>query len=220
MTAGHLTLRDGRMVQRGLDLLRALGGIRASYVFQDEFFSYGKMAFSYDEGSQTSPAGPLNDFLSRVGNVRVGFDRYYYFTEAGAWRQAALRHDVFVGDRFHGGIAALQAGLPTILLRQDNRVAELTEHHGLPTSTIEELARKGLAAVLRECLDEGALDRMKGIYRQRHEEFCAEMARQGLKVVTRAAVGWTAAGEEKQRSGLGRVLAAATGWMQGRARSR
>lgn len=188
MTAGHLSLRGERIVPRGLALARAFRGIKASYVFQDEFFAYGDLPdqpFSYNEGSQTSPAAPINAWLSPKCGVPLAFERYYYFTEAGAWRQAALRHDVFIGDRFHGGVAVLQAGQPAIFLKHDNRVSELTGHFGLPTLTTEEFVRKGLKAALDECLSDENLTRMKALYRQRHAEFSAIMAQQDLQVTTR-----------------------------------
>lgn len=187
MTAGHLSLRGDSIVPRGLELARAFRDIKASYVFQDEFFAYGaglpEQPFSYNEGNQTSPAGPLNAWLSQKCGQKVNFERYYYFTEAGAWRQAGLRHDVFIGDRFHGGVAVLQAGQPAIFLKHDNRVSELTNHFGLPALTTQEFAQKGLKATMDQYLSDDALARMKKIYRQRHAEFSAIMAKHGLKVM-------------------------------------
>lgn len=188
MTAGHLSVHDKRIVSRGIELARAFSGIDASYVFQDEIFAYGDLpnqAFLYNEGSNECAAGPLNGWLSRLCGMSIDFRRYYYFTEAGSWRQAALRHDVFIGDRFHGGVAVLQAGRPAIFLKEDNRVAELTEHFGLPALSINRFARWGLAKTLDECLNDDVLNRMKRRYRQRHTEFSAAMAAHGLIVETR-----------------------------------
>lgn len=188
MTAGHLSVHNKRIVSRGIKLARALQGINASYVFQDEIFAYGdlpKKAFLYNEGSNECAAAPLNRWLSQTGGMPIDFRRYYYFTEAGSWRQAALRHDVFIGDRFHGGVAALQAGCPAIFLKEDNRVAELTEYFALPALSIDRFARWGLAKTLDECLHDDILNRMKRRYRQRHAEFSAALAAHGLVVETR-----------------------------------
>ncbi|WP_392342680.1 polysaccharide pyruvyl transferase family protein (plasmid) [Phaeobacter sp. BS23] len=54
-----------------------------------------------------------------------------------------MLHDVYIGDRFHGGVAALQAGQPTIFLKHDNRVAELTEHFGLLSAEHAEIHAQG-----------------------------------------------------------------------------
>lgn len=191
MTAGHLTVRQGQIVPRGLYLAHAFKPsifrkIRASYVFQDEFFSYdGAPTFAYDEGSQSSPAAPINAWLSSISGKTIDFERYYYFTEAAAWRQAALRHDVYIGDRFHAGIAAMQAGLPAIFLSEDNRVSELTDHFALPAMTIKDFSWKGVRSAVRDSLSEDALSRMKAVYRQRFKEFSNLMARHGLQMQTR-----------------------------------
>lgn len=184
MTAGHLSVRHDKIVPRGVELAKAFRGIKASYVFQDEFFSYGeltKMPGLYQEGASEVMSGPINEWLSRRMQHPVAFDRYYYFNEASAWRQASLRHDVFVGDRFHGGVAALQAGQPAIFLTHDNRVSELTSHFGLPNLTTEDFAKRGLAATLDELLAPDRIDAMKALFRKRYGEYCAALSPFGVK---------------------------------------
>tara|TARA_R110002051_G_scaffold45702_1_gene92157 strand:+ start:28430 stop:30406 length:1977 start_codon:yes stop_codon:yes gene_type:complete len=188
MTAGHLALHKNKLSIRGSALVKALKGVNASYVMQDEFLTYGDLAdtpFLYHEGSNTCQPAPVNSFLSGRGKTPVNFRRYYYFTEAGAWRQGAMRHDVFVGDRFHGGVAAMQAGVPAVFLKQDNRVSELTRFFDLPNLTITDFNKKGLAATLDEHLSHDALERMKTTYRTRHAAFSSAMAAHGLAVKTR-----------------------------------
>ena len=187
MTAGYLTVKGGHNFERGFKLAKALEGVASSYVFQDEFLQYGDLANeprSFNEGSNTADASLLNAALSQETGAKVQFDRYYYFTESSAWRQACLSHDVYVGDRFHGGVAALQAGLPTVFLAQDNRVSEMTEFYSLPRLTIDEFSKMGLKRTLDKLLASEALDKMKTTYRTRHAAFCESMARHGIKVVT------------------------------------
>lgn len=184
MTAGHLSMHHGRIVPRGIELAKAFRTVRAAYVFQDEFLTYGDltaMAGLYNEGASEVVAGPVNAWLSKHARTDVGFHRYYYFNEASAWRQASLRHDVFIGDRFHGGVAALQAGQPTIFLTQDNRVSELTNHFGLPNLSIEEFVKRGLADTLDEFLSSERLDSMKTLYKRRYAEYFEALAPFGLK---------------------------------------
>jgi len=183
MTAGHLTMRAGRIVPRGIELLKAFSNIKASYVLQDEFLTYDELLNQpglYLEGSSQVEAKAVNEWLSEKVNQKAAFERYYYFSEASAWRQASLRHDVFIGDRFHGGVAALQASQPAIFLTHDNRVSELTEYFGLPNLTTEEFARRGLADTLEEYLSDEILDRMKATYRKRYTEYFETMAQHGL----------------------------------------
>lgn len=184
MTAGYIKFANGAIAPRGVELARAFRGLRASYVFQDEPWSFGdlaKMKGLYNEGNSELRADVLNAWLGGQADGPVAFQRYYYFNEAGAWRQAALRHDVYIGDRFHGGVAALQAGVPAIFLSHDNRVAELTEHFGLPHLTTKAFARKGLPAVLDEYLSPQVVQRMKTLHKRRRREFFAAAARVGLK---------------------------------------
>lgn len=183
MTAGYVKINKGVFAQRGIDLARAFAKTRTSYVFQDEPWTFAGLSDTpalYNEGNNEFRADLLDRWLTEQAGSPIRFQRYYYFHEAGAWRQAALRHDVYIGDRFHGGVAALQAGVPAIFLSHDNRVAELTEHFGLPHLTTRAFARKGLAAVLEEYLAPEAIHRMKTLHAQRSREFFAVMARAGL----------------------------------------
>ena len=188
MTAGHLAMPHKRLSKRAMALINALKGVKASYVFQDEFLTYGSFAetpLMYHEGSNTCQAEPLNKWLSTFSKTPIGFERYYYFSEASAWRQGALRHDAYIGDRFHGGVAAMQAGCPAVFLKHDNRVSELTRFFDLPNLTIAEFTKKGLAATLDDHLNDEALARMKTRYRERHAAFSKAMAAHGLIVETR-----------------------------------
>lgn len=191
MTAGYIKMANGTLSARGVELAHAFNKISASYVFQDEPWSFEglkQMRGLYNEGNNEFRADLLNDWLGQQAGGRLNFRRYYYFNEAGAWRQAALRHDVYVGDRFHGGVAALQAGVPAIFLSHDNRVAELAEHFGLPRLTTKAFARRGLPAVLEEFLSPQALQAMKTLYLQRSREFFAVAARAGLTPAIRDVV--------------------------------
>ncbi|MBM3603913.1 MAG: polysaccharide pyruvyl transferase family protein, partial [Alphaproteobacteria bacterium] len=126
LTAGYLTVEGGRNYARGQKLAKALQGTRSSYVFQDEFFAYGSMIEehgSFDDATCMGDRDRLNALLTRSMKVPVNVSNYYYFSETAAWRQVAFMHDFYIGDRFHGGVAALQVGRPAIFLSHDNRVA-------------------------------------------------------------------------------------------------
>jgi len=186
MTAGYLTLKDGHNFQRGKKLAKAMEGVRASYVFQDEFLAYRELAkkpFSFNEGTNTADAGLLNSALSVQTGAAIDFERYYYFTEASAWRQATLAHDLYLGDRFHGGVAALQAGQPAIFLAHDTRVQELTDFFGFPRLTIDEFAKMGLADTIDKYLSDDIIGDFKETYRKRYEAFSMVMANHGLSTV-------------------------------------
>jgi len=185
LTAGHITIRNGGVVNRGHLIVKAFEGIEASYALQDEMFDYAGIAelpFSYNEGNNSADAEQVNAWLKEAHGIDARFSRYYYFSEAGAWRQGTLLHDVYIGDRFHGGVAALQAGQPAIFLKQDNRVSELTAHFDLPALATQRFAKIGLEAALEQFLSDEALNRMKATYRKRHDEFTTAMAGVGLEL--------------------------------------
>ncbi len=185
MTAGHLSFHGQHLDPRGVKLANAFAGIKAAYVMQDEIFGYGALLDTlglYHDGASTLDAKTINSYLNDRTGLPFDFHRHYYFNEAGAWRQAALRHDIFIGDRFHGGVAALQGGIPAIFLSQDNRVAELTEYFALPALSTAKFTELGLEETMKTFLTPESLAKTKARYRERHAHFAEVMGRHGLKV--------------------------------------
>ncbi|WGR61794.1 hypothetical protein E3U26_13525 (plasmid) [Paracoccus ferrooxidans] len=189
MAAGYLTFKGGRNYERGVKLAKALQNIRSSYVFQDEFFAYGDLIDargSFNDATCTGDRERLNAFLTKHTKIPVNFSNYYYFSETSAWRQVALTHDVYIGDRFHGGVAALQVGRPGIFLSHDNRVAELTDFFDLPRMTTDELISEGVAKAIKTRLTPDAIARVKETYAKRFANFKAEMEKHDIRVLTSA----------------------------------
>lgn len=187
MTAGHLNFHGKRLDRRGRALLAAFRDIRASYVMQDEFFSYPELLDLpglYSEGRCEVSARAVNDYLAQRTGLDAPFERYFYFSDSGSWRQAARWHDVFIGDRFHGGVAALQAGVPAIFLAHDNRVAELTEYFDLPAMSAQAFAKAGLTRALSDTFTAEAEERMKATYRLRHAHYADVLGRQGITITS------------------------------------
>lgn len=186
MTAGYLTVKGGRNYNRGVKLAKALKDMRSSYVFQDEFFAYEgllKKKGSFNDATCRADRDLLNEFFSRETGVSVNMQNYYYFSETSAWRQAALAHDVYIGDRFHGGIAALQAGRPGIFLCHDNRVAEMTDFYSLPRLTTDELLSEGVVDVIKSRLNADTIKRLKETYLKRLVDFKNVMSKHNLRVL-------------------------------------
>ncbi|WP_081880485.1 polysaccharide pyruvyl transferase family protein [Paenirhodobacter enshiensis] len=185
LTAGYLRIANGALSERSLKLVRPLAGYDASYVFQDEIFGYDRLQNihgAFNEGTSQLDRDMLEAMFSAYGAPKLPFRHYFYFMETGAWRQAARAHDVYIGDRFHGGVAALQAGIPGIFLSADNRVSELTDYFRLPKMSLDQFARDGVAAAIRTCLSDEAEAAMKARYLKVHEKFRQTMESQGLAV--------------------------------------
>lgn len=183
LTAGYVTVEGGRNFPRGRRLVKAMRGIRASYVFQDEFFAYGSLideAGTYDEATSTADRQRLNALLTQSNGMPVDFMNYYYFSETAAWRQVASMHDVYIGDRFHGGVAALQVGRPGIFLSHDNRVAELTDFFALPRMSTDDLVEIGVERAIKDRLTPGAIADIHKTYPARRAAFNGALEALGL----------------------------------------
>ena len=183
LTAGYLTVSGGHNFQRGVALAQAFEGTKASYVFQDEFFEYGDITTHrgiYDPALSTCDSSALNTLLSKETGKQVDFVRYYYFSETSAWRQVASAHDVYCGDRFHGGVAALQAGKPALFMAHDNRVREMCDFFALPRMTTDELASEGPARAVSQRITPGRITDMRRMYLRRIEDYTAALATVGM----------------------------------------
>lgn len=90
------------------------------------------------------------------------------------------RFRLFLGDRFHGAVAALQAGVPALIIRDDLSVAELTEFFGIPNLPVTDLGNIGLDELVSRQLSEESLARFKEIYRQRLAAFLETFRELGI----------------------------------------
>ena len=79
------------------------------------------------------------DYKSMKARGRVQF-----FTDLPNWIHYLKPFPLFVGTRFHGTVAALLAGIPTIITPFDSRTRELAAYHQIPTITEQDL-EKGIA---------------------------------------------------------------------------
>ncbi|MBO4887433.1 MAG: polysaccharide pyruvyl transferase family protein [Firmicutes bacterium] len=86
-------------------------------------------------------------------NIFTSFDyrsakaagRVHFFTDVPNWIHYLKDFPLFVGARFHGTVAALLAGVPTVITPFDSRTRELAAYHHIPTITEKDL-EEGLAA--------------------------------------------------------------------------
>src|SRR5262249_39534729 len=126
VTAGYLSPQSWR----GAKLARFFQDQDVSYVFQDEIADYkddlADRTFFNDATGRVDEEiiGPL---VSEALGLESPFRRYFWFDSVDAWRACYAWHDSYIGDRFHGGVAALQVGIPTAILHEDLRVKEMCE---------------------------------------------------------------------------------------------
>lgn len=66
-------------------------------------------------------------------------DRVRYFFDVPSWINFMKSFDLFVGNRFHGTVAAVLAGLPYIMIPFNARTREMVEYHHLTSLTPDEI---------------------------------------------------------------------------------
>lgn len=80
-------------------------------------------------------------------------NRSRFFVDERTWREFLSGHDLAVGNRIHGTIASVLAGVPSIVLPFDSRITELAEVHRLPNLPLAQLAAGTTADDLRAAID-------------------------------------------------------------------
>ncbi len=186
ITAGHLAMTN-QQDSRGHKLMRGFRAISPSYVFQGEVAHFKELLYCniYDEATQTLERGVIAPYIEKRMCYQPPFDRYYSFSESSSWRQACAQFDVYVGDRIHCGVAALQVGVPALILYADARVQELAAYHGIPSCSLDDFEAKGPRAVIEENLNAGSIETFKDRYCHVLRKFEQTIDQVGLSLVNR-----------------------------------
>ena len=80
-------------------------------------------------------------------------DRVRYFSDLPSWINFLREFDFFVGNRFHGCVAAILAGLPYLMIPFNARTRELTEYHHLTCLKPDEIRKSTSLVDYLETLD-------------------------------------------------------------------
>jgi hypothetical protein len=187
-TAGYVHKPGRRSTILNQAFAAAAGEIEAHYVLQGEIFEAdsplaGRDDFYNDATGRLDQASM--EALFAQEQAPPPYAGYWYFQDVAAWRQFLDRFDCFLGDRFHGGVAALQAGRPAVVLHMDLRVRELTDHFGIPNAPIGDLAEKGVRGVIAERLSAASFEAFHRRYRWRLGLFRSAMREAGLELAIR-----------------------------------
>jgi len=89
----------------------------------------------------------LNGIMN-LNNVPEGYlnssalEQSLFLPEPERWINAIRNQEFSIGTRFHGNVAALIAGVPTLTIMLDSRMRELCEYFDLPRMTVEEFSKK------------------------------------------------------------------------------
>lgn len=187
ISAGHLSKPNlsGDQATRGAALYKAFQGAKADYVFQDEIFSFTNLLHEkgfYDESTGECSSQIVRRYIEEMTGAPSPMQRFWYFYDASAWRQACTRYDIYIGDRFHGGIAAMQARIPALFLQHDARVNELTDYFRLPTLSLAEFSKMGIRRAIDKAFTPSAISDFHTVYKMRLDNFRTVMLEHGVKL--------------------------------------
>lgn len=187
LTAGHLALSTYKK-SRGHKLMRAFRNKSADYVFQGELKQFAEILDtpdSFNEALQQPSSLLINQQIEQKTGEISPFEKYYSFVDCGSWRQACSQYDVYVGERIHGGVAAIQAGVPALICFADARIEELTGFHGITSCSLDYLDSVGVEDAVREKLTDESIGIFHEIYRHRLNNFERAIKESNLKLNNR-----------------------------------
>lgn len=193
LTGGYISAR----IPRASVLIDLLSNSRAHYVMQDEMAEWQNAELVkgtqnlYNDATGEVALEVMQKLLLDIHDEQVNFASYRWFQNPSAWRSFAASCDCYVGDRLHGGVAALQVGRPALFISDDQRVAELVEFFDLPCMTLVEAASAELPELISERLSLKVLARFVDTYASRFHEFQKMFGAIGLPVIGRVSTATT-----------------------------
>ncbi|KAF1053175.1 MAG: dTDP-glucose 4,6-dehydratase [Stenotrophomonas maltophilia] len=112
------------------------------------------------------------DRLLQQGQVR-------YFTHYGLWQAFCRELDFMYGSRLHGGVMAVNAGVPSYFISQDTRVREVCEFYQLPWTSEQQVRSAGID--VRRFYEEADYSAACRLYPQRYRNYLDFLRRNGLQ---------------------------------------
>jgi hypothetical protein len=190
-SAGRLQRAHGKHDR--LKPIRAVAEtFRTDYVFQNDFFALARLSPPdqpiFDDATGLVDPVFVREATQKLLGFASPFADHYFFRDTNRWRMFAHLRDAFVGDRFHGGVAFLQAGRPAVILQADARVRELTGFLGIPTMTLDQLDSATVLEAVSRALSPEAIGRFHETYRKRLADFVSICESAGLRFADESAI--------------------------------
>ncbi|MGJ9411312.1 polysaccharide pyruvyl transferase family protein [Aeromicrobium sp. CF4.19] len=101
-----------------------------------------------------------------------------FFVDELTWRTYLSDVDMVVGNRIHGAVAGVLAGVPSMTLPFDSRVSELSEFHRLPLRPLRSITKEDTPASLYAEIDVEAFNSHHGVNEAGYRAF---LERNGLE---------------------------------------
>lgn len=151
----------------------------ADYVAQTErrVIDFASGMHSRDEIMFEAEYYNNGDYSSqKIRDWLVGSARCFFAIEE--WLEYAASRDFFVGSRFHGCMAAIQKGIPALMLVFDSRTRELCEHLNIPFIFLKDFGASEELVQLYEAVDFELFNATIGMKERRYIDF---LERNGLE---------------------------------------
>lgn len=188
ITGGHI---HGR-VQRASALIQLFKGFDAHYIMQEEMHIWKEQGLLdpnqdvYNDGTGEVYKDLISGILRDIHDEEMPFSSYRWFQSPDAWRAFVSGSDFYVGDRLHGGIVAMQVGVPAVIIAEDARVIEAADFFKVPRISVRELEMATLMEVISEYLSRKNVDAFKETYISRFREFEATLKEADISLTTGA----------------------------------
>lgn len=101
-----------------------------------------------------------------------------WFFDMPSWLRYMAGMEFSVGARFHGSMAALQAGVPALNLACDSRTRELCEYLNLPFALLQDFDGRASAAALYDATDFGLFN---AGFARKYDRYRGFLERNGLR---------------------------------------
>lgn len=163
---------------------------KVDMIGQDEFVEHriARGLLSLDEfcgksGTFTLPESIAKGFQRKAVSLEAYHayctGNFHKFFTIPAWIEHMRKHyDYAFGTRFHGNVAALQAGVPALWLTHDTRTVELCRHFRLPSIKAQDFWAYRSVEELKEATDYGPFEKYLPI---RIGEFMSYLERNGVR---------------------------------------
>lgn len=182
IASGHLTNPS----PRSRKLISLFRDTKSHYIMQDELLAVAR-ACKGDERLYNDATGRVRTelckpVLERILGSKIPFDNFWYFQNLDAWRVFCAQADFYLGDRFHGGIVAMQAGIPSIFIWNDQRARELTDFFALPNICVSDIGDAQAHDLADHLLTTQAFTEFRATYRQRLAIFERTLGEHGIRM--------------------------------------
>lgn len=119
--------------------------------------------------------------LFEVEDIRRMYkeNRVRFFLDVPSWIRFCQDADLFVGNRFHGSVAAILAGCPHVFLPFDGRTRELADFHSVTTLTPSEIEK---GKDIRDFYDKIDFHSFEKRHKANFENYLTFLSRNGLGV--------------------------------------